>query len=55
MRQHRTIASARFAGFFPPMLRFETLEIHKVFLCVPNLALAKNLSANLLAELCVAA
>ena len=49
--QHHTIASARFAGPFPPMLRFGTLEIHKVFLRIPNPALTKNLSANLLAEL----
>ena len=49
--QHRTIASARFGGSFPPILRFETFEIHKVFLHVSNLDLAKNLSPNLLAEL----
>ena len=50
-RQHHAIASARFAGYFPPNLRFEKREIHKVFLRFPNLALAKNLSPNLLAEL----
>ena len=50
-RHHRTIASARFGGSFPPMLRFEKREIHKVFLRFPNLALTKNLSPNLLAEL----
>ena len=33
------------------MLRFEKREIHKVFLRFPNLALTKNLSPNLLAEL----
>ncbi|MFR4069657.1 MAG: hypothetical protein ACLT1T_12640, partial [Oscillospiraceae bacterium] len=73
-RQHRTIASARFGGSFPPILRFEKLEIlrsrwrrrsltdaacplrvHKVFLRFSNLGLAKNLSPNLLAELCGAA
>ena len=37
------------------MPRFEKREIHKVFLRFPNLALTKNLSANLLAELCAAA
>ena len=34
------------------MPRFEKREIHKVFLRFSNLALAKNLSPNLLAELC---
>ncbi len=52
VRQPRTIASARFAGSFPPILRFEKLEIHTVFLRFSNLGLAKNLSPNLLAELC---
>ena len=37
------------------MLRFETFEIHTGFLRVSNLDLAKNLSPNLLAELCGAA
>ena len=55
VRQPRTIASARFAGSFPPILRFEKLEIHTVFLRFSNLGLAKNLSPNLLAELCGAA
>ena len=41
---------ARFAGYFPPMLRFEPLEIHKVFLRASNLALAKNLSPDLLVK-----
>ena len=45
----------RFAGSFPPMLRFETFEIHTGFLHVSNPDLAKNLSPNLLAELCGAA
>ena len=49
--QHRTIASARFGGSFPPILRFEKFEIHTVFLRFPNLDLTKNLSPNLLAEL----
>ena len=44
-------SSSRFAGSFPPMLRFGTLEIHKVFLRIPYLALTKNLSANLRDEL----
>ena len=51
VRQPRTNASARFAGSFPPILRFEKLEIHNVFLRFSNLGLAKNLSPNLLAEL----
>ena len=70
MGQHRTIASSRFDGSFPPILRFEKIEIlrsrwrrrsltdaacplrvHTVFLRFSNLALAKNLSPNLLAEL----
>ena len=55
VRQPRTLASARFAGSFPPILRFEKLEIHTVFLRFSNLGLAKNLSPNLLAELCGAA
>ena len=50
--QHRTIAATRFAGFFPPILRFEKLEIHTGFLRVSNLDPAKNLSPDLLAELC---
>ena len=41
--QHRAIAPARFGGSFPPILRFS------------NLGLTKNLSPNLLAELCGAA
>ena len=55
LRQHRTIASARFGGSFPPILRFEKLEIHTVFLRFSNLGLTKNLSPNLLAGLCGAA
>ena len=51
VRQHRTIASSRFGGSFPSILRFETFEIHTVFLHVSNLGLTKNLSPNLLAEL----
>ena len=53
--QHHAIVSARIGGSFPPMLRFETLEIHKVCLRVSNLALTKNLSPKLLAESCGAA
>ena len=48
-------SSARFGGSFPPILRFETFEIHKVFLHVSNLGLTENLSPNLLAESCGAA
>ena len=55
LRQHRAIASLRFAGSFPPILRFEKFEIHTVFLHFPNLDLTINLSPNLLAELCGAA
>ena len=51
-RQHRTTASTRFGGSFPPILRFEKLEIHTVFLRFSNLDLTKNLSPNLLVELC---
>jgi len=51
--QHRTIVSVRFGGSFPPILRFEKFEIHKVFLRFSNLDLTKNLSPNLLAKLCV--
>ena len=53
--QHRAVVSARFAGSFPPILRFEKLERHPVFLRFSNLALTKNLSANLLVKLCGAA
>ena len=49
--QHRTIASSHFGGSFPPILRFEKFEIHTVFLRFSSLALTKNLSPNLLAEL----
>ena len=51
LMQHRTIASARFGGSFPPILRLETFEIHTVFPHLSSLALTKNLSPNLLAEL----
>ncbi len=53
--QHRTITSLAFAGYFSPILRFEKIEIHKVFLHFSNLASTKNLSPNALAELCGAA
>ena len=36
---------------FPPILRFEKLEIHKVFRRFPNLALTKNLSPSTAADL----
>ena len=48
-------SSAVDGGSFSPNLRFEKLEIHKVFLRFPNLALTKNLSVNLLAKFCDAA
>ena len=51
-RQHRTIASAAFAGSFAPILQFEKLEIHTVFLRFPNFILEQNLSSKPLAELC---
>ena len=50
--QHRTITSSAFAGYFSPILRFEKIEIHKVFLHFSNHASTKNLSPNALAELC---
>ena len=50
--QHRTITSLAFAGYFSPILRFEKIEIHKVFLHFSNHASTKNLSPNALAELC---
>ena len=50
--QHRTIASAAFAGSFAPILQFEKLEIHTVFLRFPNFILEQNLSSKPLAELC---
>ena len=53
--QHRTIASADISGSFVPILRFEKLEIHPVFLRFPNLILEQNLSLLSLAELCGAA
>ena len=53
--QHRTITSSAFAGYFSPILRFEKIEIHKVFLHFSNLASTKNLSTNALAEWCGAA
>ncbi|MCI6604942.1 MAG: hypothetical protein MSC56_03445 [Clostridiales bacterium] len=49
--QRLTIAPADFAGSFPPMLRFESHEIHNVFLRASNLALAKNPSPKSLVEL----
>jgi len=40
------------ADFFPPIQWLEKFEIHTVFLRFSNLALTKNLSSNLLGELC---
>ena len=54
-RQHRTIASADISESFVPILQFEKLEIHKVFLRFPNFILEQNLSLLSLAELCGAA
>ena len=47
---HNANASAVFGGSFAPILRFEKLEIHKVFLRFPNLALTKNLSPPTLVD-----
>ena len=52
---HNANASAVFGGSFAPILRFEKLEIHKVFLHFPNLVLKQNLSPNALADLRCAA
>ena len=52
---HSANASAPFGGSFAPILRFEKLEIHKVFLRFPNLVLKQNLSPNALADLRCAA
>ena len=52
IRHHRTIVSACLAGAFPPILRFEKREIHKVFLRFPNLDLTKNPTPSHLAKLC---
>ncbi len=49
--QHRTIASSRFGGSFPPILRFEKFEIHTVFLHISTRDLRKNRLPNQLAEL----
>ncbi|MBO9083267.1 MAG: hypothetical protein J7E02_23370, partial [Escherichia coli] len=49
--QSRTIASAAFSGSFVPILRFETFEIHPVFLHISNLGLEQNLPPNALVEL----
>ena len=43
-------SSAVDGGSFSPNLRFEKLEIHKVFLRFPNLALTKNLSPPTLVD-----
>jgi len=43
-------SSAAGGGSFSPILRFEKLEIHKVFLRFPNLGLTKNLSLPALAD-----
>ena len=55
LRQHRTIMSSAFGGSFAPILQFEKLEIHKVFLRFPNFILEQNLSPKSLAKLCGAA
>ena len=47
---HNANASAAFGGSFAPILRFEKLEIHKVFLRFPSLVLKQNLSPNALAD-----
>ena len=50
--QHRAIASAVFDGSFVPILPFEKLEIHPVFLRFSNVVLCQTISPNSLAELC---
>ena len=52
LRQHRTIAAAGFDGSFPPQIRCENLEIHKVFRRFRNKFVMQNSTPNLLAELC---
>ena len=52
---HNANVSAAFGGSFAPILRFEKLEIHKVFLRFPSLVLKQNLSPNALADLRCAA
>ncbi|MFR3446920.1 MAG: hypothetical protein ACLTUE_03710 [Oscillospiraceae bacterium] len=44
-------SSAVDGGYFPPIHRFEKLEIHKVFLHFSNLDLTENLSPSTLADL----
>ena len=43
-------SSAAAAGAFPPIHRFEKLDVHKVRLRFPNLASTKNLSPSALAD-----
>ena len=54
-RQHRTIMSSASGGSFAPILQFEKLEMHKVFLRFPNFILEQNLSPKSLSKLCGAA
>ena len=49
--QHRAIASAGFDGSFVPILPFEKLEIHPVFLRFSNVVLCQTISPGSLAEL----
>ncbi len=51
LRQHRAIASAVFGGAFVPILPFEKLEIHPVFLRFSYVVLCQKLSPNSIAEL----
>ena len=46
--------SAAFGGAFDAILRFEKLEIHKVFLPFSNLVLRQTLSPNALAHCIIA-
>ena len=50
--QHRAIASAVFGGSFVPILPFEKLEIHPVFLRFSNVVLCQNIPPDSLAKLC---
>ena len=52
LRHHRAIASAVFGGAFVPILPFEKLVIHPVFLRFSNVVLCQKLPPDSLAELC---
>ena len=50
--QYRAIASAVFDGSFVPIMPFEKLDIHPVFLRFSNVVLCPNIPPNSLAGLC---